>query len=303
MPPVSELAPETESEEGNFVDPDFSELSEFVDNGEEEAPAKDAELDAAKPTEETPPVSDETQGKEEKPVEVEVKPEETPAEVPTETPPVAASEEDPPPTPTPEPEPAPEVKVPTKEEMQGMYDQFRDETLPVLEKLYAMDDDLAAAYDENPKEVLPKIAAQIHYDAMMSSYNAVMAAVPSVIGRYIKAATLANNAENEFVKAWPQLNDKKFENVVRTAVQSYRQSNPNANLADVIQKAGTLAMINAGLKLDAPVAEVKPKPAPKPAMPVSPSGQVNVEAPVVPGAGSDNVFDQLSEDWDKSQFS
>ena len=222
-----------------------------------------------------------------------------PEPLPEETPEVVAEAEVQAPVsePEPEPEPVAEVKVPTREELTGLYEEFRTTALPELEKQYQLDDETLTAYDENPKETLPKFAAQIHFNAMMSTYNAVLAAVPQVIQRVIEAGKVATAAEAQFYEKWPDLKGIDT-NVLRTAAKSYRQANPTANLEQVITGAGTLAMVSAGLSLTPPAPPVPRKP---PAKPAAPGGAITTP-PVVRKPEDDNIFGQLSEDYDNSQF-
>lgn len=278
-------APEAETEDSlQLEEVDFSALVEPVDDEVSEPVAEEL---VAEPE---PTATEETVS--ETPEEAEPPAEETPLEAEAPEPESAVSEAE---------EEIPEgVKIPTKEELQGMYEDFRKEALPALEKQYEMDEELAAAYDENPKEVLPKIAARLHYNSMMSSYNAMSAALPSIVQSVIKASNLANQASESFYDAWPQLKDVD-ETIVQTAVRSYRQANPTAKLDKVIKAAGTLAMINAGLDINPPKVETKPKPRKAPAKPAAPGG-----APPTPPAtskgGEDNVFGDLSEAFTESQF-
>jgi hypothetical protein len=286
---TSSVQAPSEETEGNleFEEVDFSALVDPVDDEVVEPATELEEVVVPEVTAKgDEPVS-------EAPDEVEAKPEETPAleEEPAPETPVSESEE----------EEISGVKIPTKEELQGMYDDFRKEALPALEKQYEMDDELAAAYDENPKEVLPKIAARLHYNSMMSSYNAMSAALPSIVQSVIQASNLATKASNQFYDAWPQLREVD-EKIVQTAVRSYRQANPTAKLDKVIQSAGTLAMINAGLEIKPPEPE---KPAARrraPAKPAAPGGAPPTPPAKPKGDDEENVFGDLSEAFTESQF-
>lgn len=276
----------TEDRPNSFEEVDFSALSEIVDGEvsgpdplpeQEETPqAEEQEIEAV--SEETEQPEAEEKGELPEPVEAQAEPE-------------PAKEEA-----SPEP-----VKVPTKEELTGMYDKFREESLPHLEKLYEMDEETATAFDENPREVLPKIAAKLHFDAMMSTYNAVTAAMPSLVGQVVKAMEISNSAEQAFYEAWPDLKQASPQ-VVETAVKSYRAANPTAKLDQVIQNAGRLAMINAGLD-PTPKPKVDPTPKAQPPRPAAPGGTNPTPPPRPKAPGSENVFAELTEAWDDNQFS
>ncbi len=294
LSPPSEEAAATVETEVQLEEPDFSELVDFVESEQEASEDEPLPVAATEAEEEVVPP-------------VETPPEETPAE-----PVVKAEEEESQvepvveeavePVKVVEEEPAPEVKMPTKEELMGMYTEHRTQTLPTLEKLYALTDEQAEAYNEDPVKALPKIAASLHYDAMMSSYNAVMAALPSVIHSVMKAGNAADKAENAFYGEWPELTDAKHAPAVEAAVRAYRTTKPDAPLDEVIKNAGGLAMMNLGMTRALKVEEPKPKPKPraKPATPIAPSG-ANA-APPVQTEEDRNIFSDLTEDF-QNEFS
>lgn len=281
--PPSEVV-ETSDEVLNFEEPDFGAITDFVEGHEEvEAPQEEAE----------PAVAAEAEVQE-TPVE-----EEAPPEVPAEAVESESAEETPKeevkaaePEVSPEPEP---VKVPTKEEIEGMYAEHREKLLPELEKVFTLSDEEAAALDEQPSTVLPKLAAQMQYDVMLSTYNAVVAALPNMMQTFNQANDLATKARNQFIDAWPELDNPKAEPVSMAAVQAYRAANPRANLEEVIQNAGVMAMINLGLDpMRKKKEETKPTAAPRqtPPKPVAPTGA----APVPPTKQDKepNMFSELA---------
>ena len=274
-----------------FEDPDFSALTGFADD--------DVEETAEETPAETPPVAAEA---EEEAVEHEhiLAPEETPpapeesegaetAEV-EETEQVAEEE-----VPAPEP-----VKLPTREEIQGLYTEHREKTLPLLEEQFTLTEEEAAALDERPSEVLPKMAARLQYDVMLSTYNAVMTAMPSVMGTLMHTNDLATKAHGQFMEAWPELNNPKAEGAVKAAIQAYRSANPRADLKTTIQNAGVMASIQLGL--DPTPGKKQEKPAakkPAPPRPAAPTGS-NPVPPAVP-QGEENVFAELASVFSETQ--
>ena len=288
-------SPQSERTEIQFEEPDFSAISNFADSEDEEevssvvdatstedddevkpeeTPAEPQKVEGEEGQSETPEVKPEEPKKEEEPKQPEVKAEETPAQ--------------------------PEVKMPTREELEGMYTKHREETLPTLEKLYQMTQEEAEAFNEKPEEVLPKLAARLHYDTMLSNYNAVMAALPSVVRQVMEATRVANEAETAFFSEWPELSDPKYATAVKSAVRAYRSSKPDATREDVIKGAGTLAMVQLGLERKAPQQQQQ-NPAPAaprvmPPKPAAPSGAVPTPPSSKPKE-EDNVFAELGEAW------
>lgn len=293
--PSSPQSPESEPETSvdlEFEEPDFGAITDFVENDGEKSPVE--------PSTEEP---EKTAAEEPAPEEPAV--EETPSESPTEPEPEKLApeaepekpKEDPPVEPAaaaPEPESV-VTPMPTREELEGMYKEHREKTLPQLETLFTLSDEEAAALDEQPSKVVPRLAANMMYDTMLSTYNAVMTALPRVVGTYMAASAQADTAQNAFFDKWPDLTGKKQEPAVSAAIQAYRAANPRAKLDDIIQNAGVMAMINLGLDpLKAPKPAAPAKKQAAPAKPAAPRGQ-NPTPPVAPGSEVINEFAALAE--------
>jgi hypothetical protein len=284
---LTETTPETEqlhtSEESSdsqgpaFEEPDFGAITDFVESGDED---------------EVPPATADSEVTEDLVEEDDSSPEEPAEPVPSEGEEPEAEE-----VKEPEPELQPEaVKLPTREDLEGMYKEHRAKTLPELEKIFTLSDEEAAALDEQPSKVLPKLAAQLQYDVMLSTYNAVISALPTVVGTLNHASQVANTAHSQFMEAWPDLNNDKAVPVVKASIQAYRSANPRATLQETIKGAGVMAMINLGLDPTpkasaAPAVPARPKVVPP--RPVSPTGQ----SPVPPVSSNEekNEFTELAE--------
>lgn len=279
--------PSEETSEGTglvFETPDFSAITDFVESdGEEETPVEAVVDEAVIPVEETPPEEPAA------PVVVsegEVTPEvEVAPVIEAEAPAEAAPEE-----PVVEP-----VKMPTQEELQGLYKEHREKMLPQLTEIFELSEEEASALDEQPSKIIPKLAGQMMYDTMLSTYNAVLTALPGVVQTYITASKQADTAQLAFYEAWPELDNAKAAPVVTAAIQAYRAANPRSPLADVIQNTGVMAMINLGL--DPLRKKEQETPAPKlavvPARPVSPGGSTQITPPTPKGQPA-NMFDELT---------
>lgn len=233
-----------------------------------------------------------------------------PAEEPVEQQEVAEAQPEPEPEPAeaepvaeksePEPEPTPEpVKLPTREELQGLYTEHREKTLPELEKMFQLSEEQVALLNESPEKILPQLAAQMQYDAMMSSFNATMAALPSVVNRIMSLQTETQSAEQSFFNEWPELQKPEYTQAVRQAVQAFRTANPNADLNTTIKAAGRLAMMNLGLD-PAPKAPETPKPKVQPARPAGAGSSAQpMPKPKADPNAEDNVFAALTEAFQK----
>ena len=286
-PQTENLSQPSETEDSAFEDVNFSELTDLVEG---------VEPPSAEPAEETTE-------------EVETPPEETPAEETVETESTAETEtseeqEQAATAETPaeevEVEQPPEVKVPTKEELEGMYEDHRKQMLPQLEQTFQLTEEEAAALDEAPSKMLPKLAARMAYEVLLSSYNANVAAMPSIVNRLISVSQTAQKAEGNFYTRWPDLKDGKHAAAVKTAVQAYRSANPRATANEVIEKAGLMAMIQVGLD-PTKVGKTESAPASKPAVkppakPAAPRGTTQTAPPPAKDReSSGNLFGDLAE--------
>jgi hypothetical protein len=276
-----------------FEEPDFAAITEFVDGNGEEVPVAVQTEEAETPVEEEPPQEElAAEPESEAVVPTEEEPE-TPAEE------VAAAEEEPEPEPEvaaePEPEPEP-IKLPTAEELEGLYTEHREKTLPQLAEMFVLSEEDAAALDEQPSKAIPKLAGQMMYDTMLSTYNAVLTALPTVVQAQMASARKAEAAQEQFYAAWPDLNNEKARPAVSAAVHAYRAANPRAGLQEVIKQSGVMAMLNLGLDPTKVNEKSKPKPARR-AAPAKPAGAGHSTQQTAPNPAEEvtNMFDALTQ--------
>ncbi len=311
--PQSE-APEqqAQTEEGDFETPDFSDIFDSFEG--DEPVVEPSSPPAAEETQETPP--EETPAETPADAEQSEVPEETPEqkEEPKEEAPEKEETSEKKPEETSEPEPEP-VKMPTAEELQGMYTEHRTKTLPELEKMFQLSEEDAAALNENPAKHLPKLAAKMQYDTMLSTYNALMAAMPSVVNRLISVSNDSASAEEKFFDMWPDL--KEGRQVAEQAIRAFRSANPRADIETVMKQAGVMAMIQLGkdpqaamrqgqqapagnVSAPAPTQQPTQQPAKAiPPKPVSPHGSTQT-APPSAKSDDDNVFGDLLDAFEQA---
>ena len=248
--------------------------------------------------------------------EGEPQPEPAPEPEPEPPPPVDKGEEEPPPEtppevvpePVPEPEPAPaaeekpgEEKPPepvvptiTPEEAAAQRAKQRDELVNQLTNdAYAMTEDEARDFNEDPAKALPQLAAKLHAEVLEQTVQGIMSFIPGVVQSVIANTSTQSKNESAFFDAWPQL--KGHEGAVGQIAQVYRQMNPDKPMAEMIKEVGAHAMISLKLPLegraDAPAAEIPPAPPP----PAPPGGG---PAPT-PTRKSDNPFDTLVDEFEE----
>ncbi len=267
---------------GQVEEPDFAALAEpedFEESDELEVP-ETPESASAEVT------SDEPEGeKPEKPPETAAAPEPVPPAEPS----------------TPEAQPPAEAAPPTvepaltPEKIEAAYKEYEESILPQLEKHYALSEEQAEALDENPAQVIPQLAARIHYQSQVAAYTGIMSQLPAIVSRVLEVQDTAQKAENAFFDRWPDLKDPKHGQVIDTTVRAYRAANPNMTQADMIEKAGVAIMLSLGLD-PRPAAQQQQTEVPPSPPPARPSGPAGAGAPrSAGGGGSVNEFEELAE--------
>lgn len=186
--------------------------------------------------------------------------------------------------------------------------KHREEYLPKLAALYALNDQEVEVLRTSPETALPQLAARLHYEVQVASTQAIMQMLPNLIENQMQEVTARRANEDKFFNDWPALKDKvsadpKAKEVIISSIKAVRAGNPGADLASLIKQAGILASMTLGVPLPgtAPVAQAAPqvptpgaqRPAGRPAG-VGASGG-GIAPPAAPGQRSD--VDQLFDDW------
>ena len=207
------------------------------------------------------------EGREEKPSEDEPAEELKPAEKLVEEPAEAAkpaeiAQAKPAEIPTPQPVPeAPVVDLVA----------IRAQTLTELESAYQLGEEDKELLQTSPELALPKLAAQLHVRMFENIWGAVTSKLPQVIQILQQSGQTQDSAKVEFYKAWPQLADAKYNDVVGRVASVYRQVNPEASLEEAIKATGMQASVMLGFSLEKE--PPKQEPTPRPAPPHTPAGR------------------------------
>lgn len=177
--------------------------------------------------------------------------------------------------------------------------------MPELTKLYAFDPvrDQAAIEElrTNPEVALPKLAANLHYEVQLATYNSVMQAVPELIQQVMTRRDEVKVLETSFREMYPQLHTKpEYQQAAENSIRAIRTANPQMPMSDVLKSAGIMAMITLGLPLPgapapvapaAPVASVVRAPPPGRPAGVGAAGSSPMTPPAAGGEG--NIFEDL----------
>ena len=166
----------------------------------------------------------------------------------------------------------------TPDQQREYYEKMLAEVDTELKKQYSYSPEEAGTLDElgaKPSEYLPQLAARLHRQVYLSAMQAFAQQVPQLVQSALQQSTTAGKAEDAFFGRWPDLRGK--EEVTMRAISAYRAANPQVmDQATIIEQAGLLAMVSAGLN---PVQNAVPA-APQPG-----NGNLPPPRPAMPGAG------------------
>jgi len=227
---------------------------------------------------------------EEKPAEAEAPPAEakpaaeaTPAKPPEVEKPAPADQ------PQPEVQETPQI---TAEEYREYFGQVRDTAIDKLATEYfALDEETVETLRIEPEKALPKLAAQVYFDAVTQAVTAVYQQLPAAIDAHMGTRQVSSESEVAFFDEWPALKGADQGAIVRIG-QAYRQANPQASAEDFIRDVGASAHVALGLPLEPEVAEVE-TPAAEESQPFRPAG---TSRPAAPASKPANAFTQLDEE-------
>lgn len=194
---------------------------------------------------------------------------------------------------------------PTAEQIAQSFKQHREQFLPQLEQLYKIEGNWdSETIDElrtNPEKVLPKLAANLHYEVQLATYNSVMQALPNVVSTIIDQRRAVDRYTDMFKQMYPQLHEKKeYEAAAENAIRVIRQTNPQLPMEEVLKRAGVAACLALGLQLPASVVQpATPPPAPASPPPrIPPPGRpagIGAASSVIPPASPDDAESLFGE--------
>lgn len=209
-----------------------------------------------------------------------------------ETPPATEAAEPPKEETPPEPTAAEPL---TPEKIEEQYKAYRESIMPQLEAQYQLTEEQVEAIQDNPQQVIPQLAAKIHYSAQVAAYTGIMTQLPAMIAQVQERVTAEQKAEESFFSRWPALKDKQHEQTVSRTLTAWRQANPEATLEDMIEKAGVSAMLAAGLD-PRTVQEKEDDAGPPTPPPARPAGAGGSGSPRTAETGAVNLFESIAAD-------
>lgn len=288
--PISEETPEAW---GDLVD-QFDDTSDEDATNDEETTTEESEETEAEIDSETPPTGDEA--------EQEIGAEKTKEEAEVEKP-IGESEEDdttsgeeaeegllevPPPE-----ESSEEETPPPTETDETDFDAQRAEFHGKLTEMYAVSEADLERFDENPGDVLPEFAANLHMKIMENVVSQVQQMLPDAISQISTSKETAQGYEDAFFTEWPEL--KGHDETITAVATQYRNMNPQASMEEAVKAVGINTLYKLGVspeKVAARLALVpnetppanEPEPNPEPHVPAG-AGRISSrgeEAPPSP---------------------
>lgn len=286
-PPEAAATPPANESAGEPAGFDFEALANYDENAEAPEPGKEAVPAPAAPAEQQVPAA--------------------PSAAVPEVPPATAAA--PPPVPPPEAQvqppapPAQAAPVPAAPAVPELSpEKHREQFLPQLEKMYALNDAEVEELRVNPGVAFPKMAARLHYEVQMAAYQGIVQVLPQMIEGSMKSQVEANQHEKAFYSAWPKLEEKVKQDpeaakAIVASITSFRQLNPKATTEQIIARAGLLASMTLGIPIEQGAAPPPPAP-PAPQVPTRPpgvgaTGHIPMQAPNTPAGGAESDIDSL----------
>lgn len=194
---------------------------------------------------------------------------------------------------------APEVKPLTMEDIQKNYRESRANAEQLLATAhYAITPELAEELDTNMASAIPKLMAKVYMDSTTAAVSHMVTHLPQMIHAVIEGQKNAGEAETEFFKVWPQLQEQK--DAVIKFGQAYRQMFPNASRSEFIQNVGAQVVVALKLPVGGTPTAQQQQAAPSVA-PFVPAGAGGVGAGMpAPGSANLNPFAALADLPDES---
>jgi len=162
------------------------------------------------------------------------------------------------------------VVPPTPEEVNAQREQYQSQ----LREAYAISEEDLERFEDNPGEVLPEFAANLHMKIVESTMNQISQMLPNAVQQITIGYSTIQQSEDAFFDAWPELTEHA--SLVTTVAEQYRTLNPDASAEDAISAVGMNALLQLGVspqdlanRMAGNVQEeVTPEPEPKPHVPV-----------------------------------
>lgn len=164
-----------------------------------------------------------------------------------------------------------------------------------LEKMYAVSEEEALAFQTEPELVLPKIAANLHMQITKDVLAGIQSVMPQLIQRVQHVSAAETQAKDMFFVANPDLAKPELEEAIFQCGKLFRQVNPNAPADVAAKRIGD--MVRQALGVNASVAQTEQPAAASTAAPVQSAPRIVPFSPTR-GGGNPPAVKPLSE-WEQ----
>lgn len=153
-----------------------------------------------------------------------------------------------------QPAQAPQTPAVDPQQQLEQFMQARAQAEELLAQYYSLQKEDLEALEEDPTEFLktavPKIAARVYTDAVLTSIQRVQQAMPVLLQQQLEQHEQSRSAEERFFQQWPQLREHK--DAVTRIAAAYRQINPDMPMEQFMRDVGVQAMVMLGLAAEEP---------------------------------------------------
>ena len=121
--------------------------------------------------------------------------------------------------------------------------ESREAMVDALSERFAISEEDAELLQTQPEAVLPRMAANIMFEAISSVHKQIQEFVPSIIETHMKVMKAQMEAETAFYEKWPGLKGLDAEKTSRLGgiIKAYNAANPNQPRDRRIEEIGALA--------------------------------------------------------------
>lgn len=170
----------------------------------------------------------------------------------------------------------------------GELDKVKDQYIDQLAKFYQLPEKEMDELNSDPGAAIPKLMGKLHFEIVRGMMATIGQQLPVVVNSLLELSQRQRSHEDEFWKAWPQLNKQTHRDVVMQIAGVYAQTNPQADTAVRIKDIGALTLARLGmLHARQPVAPPNPQVPPAPRA-FSPAGN---------GTGLPSMPQQPDNEW------
>ena len=164
-----------------------------------------------------------------------------------------------------------------------------------LEKMYAVSEEEALAFQTEPELVLPKMAANLHMQITKDVLAGIQSIMPQLIQRVQHVSVVETQAKDMFYETNPDLAKPELTDAIFQCGKLFRQVNPNAPADVAAKRIGD--MVRQAMGMNAPVAQTEQPVTGSPVAPVQSAPRIVPFSPTR-GGGNAPAVKPLSE-WEQ----